>query len=85
MNFTKVTDLEEERKVVDLYRKTVLHVLKQAEAKSSLEQDLQELCSEELDDWQMRCALIYRSERKKILHSQLHLISWLSQVLNVCD
>ena len=33
----------------------------------------------------MRMALIYRSERKKILHSQLHMITWLEKVVSVCD
>lgn len=85
MNFTKVTDLATERRVFDLYKRIVLHVLKRLESKTTLEEDLQLLCSEELDDWKMRTAIVYRSERKKILHSQLHLITWLQHVLNTCD
>lgn len=84
-NFTKVTDLEEERTVLRLYHKTLVHILKHFEAKTTLQQDLELLCSEELSDWKMRFVLIYRSERKKIIHSQLHLISWLEHVLAVCD
>lgn len=43
------------------------------------------LCSEELTDWKMRTAIIYRSERKKILHSQLHMVDWISNVLSNCE
>ena len=85
MNFTRVTDLDEERTVLKLYHKTLLHLLKHYEAQTTLEQDLDELSSPELSDWKMRFALIYRSERKKIIHSQLHLISWLEHLLHVCD
>ena len=84
-NFTVVTDLEEERTVLRLYHKALVHILKHFEAQTTLEQDLEQLCSDELTDWKMRFVLIYRSERKKIIHSQLHLISWLEHVLAVCD
>ena len=77
MNFTKVADLESERRVFDLYKRVLLYVLTRVESKSTLEQDLQLLSSPDLDDWKMRTAIIYRSERKKILHSQLHLVTWL--------
>ena len=77
MNFTKVADLESERRVFDLYKRVLLYVLTHVESKSTLEQDLQLLSSPDLDDWKMRTAIIYRSERKKILHSQLHLVTWL--------
>ena len=44
------------------------------------------LCDEEkLGNWQMRFAVIYRSERKKIIHSQLHMISWLEEVLRLVN
>ena len=33
----------------------------------------------------LRFIIIYRSERKKILHSQLHLITYLQRVLERCD
>ena len=86
MNFTKVIDLDQERKVLELYKKILIFVLRKTEAITTLEYDLQLLCSEDqLTDWQMRFAVIYRSERKKILHSQLHLITWLLHVINVCD
>ena len=35
-------------------------------------------------NYRLRFAIIYRSERKKILHSQLHLISYLEEVLEMC-
>ena len=85
MNFTKVTDLVVERKMLELYKNLMIHVLKNIEKKTTLEEDIDLLCSDELTDYQMRFAVIYRSERKKIIHSQLHLIDWLQHVLNVCD
>jgi len=85
LNFTKVTDLAQERKMLDLYKALLLYVLKKIEAVTTLEEDLQLLCSNELTDYKMRFAVIYRSERKKIIHSQLHLVQWLQQVLSVCD
>ena len=49
-------------------------------------EDMQMLCSEDAPvDYKMRFALIYRSERKKILHSQLHLVTWLQNIINDCD
>lgn len=77
MNFTKVTDLDMERRVFDLYKRFLIYILKRFEAETTLEQDMILLNSDELTDWKMRTAIIYRSERKKILHSQLHLITWL--------
>ena len=85
MNFTKISSLDQERKVLELYKKVLIHVLQHTESKSTLEEDLQLLCSEELTDWKLRMCVIYRSERKKILHSQLHLITWLQHVVNVSD
>ena len=85
MNFTQVRDLDVERRVFDLYKRLLVHVLKKVEAKTTLEQDMLQLASDDLTDWQMRVAIIYRSERKKILHSQLHLVTWLQHVLNTCD
>ena len=69
----------------DLYKQTLIYILKKLEAETSLEEDMILLNSDELVDWKMRTAIIYRSERKKILHSQLHLITWLQHVLNTCD
>ena len=85
MNFTQVTDLAVERRVFDLYKRLLIYFLKKVEAKTNLEEDMILLASEELTDWQMRTAIVYRSERKKILHSQLHLINWLQHVLDTCD
>jgi len=50
-NFTKVADLEEEREVMSLLKRVLLFLLRKAEAETSLEQDLEILCSEELLDW----------------------------------
>ena len=69
LNFTKVTSLDEERRVARLYRQMLLQILRTAEEKTTLVEDMKLLCSEELDDWKMRTAIIYRSERKKIIHS----------------
>ena len=69
LNFTKVTSLDEERRVARLYRQMLLQILRTAEEKTTLVEDMKLLCSEELEDWKMRTAIIYRSERKKIIHS----------------
>ena len=37
MNFTKVEDLATERKVFDLYKRLLIHFLKNLEAKTTLE------------------------------------------------
>ena len=58
--------------------------MKHAEAKSSLNQDLKVLEESELDA-RMRAAVIYRSERKKILHSQLHVVTLFQNILERCD
>jgi len=63
----------------------ILHVLKDMEQITTLAEDLELLASDELDDWKMRFALIYRSERKKICHSQLNLVDWLTEILSVCE
>ena len=47
----------------------LLLVLQDAEKNTSLMEDMELLCSEELEDWKMRTVIIYRSERKKIIHS----------------
>ena len=71
--------------MLDLYKQVVLFVLRRAEKTTTLEQDLEMLNSPELTDYKMRFAILYRAERKKILHSQLHLVQWLHQVLSVAD
>ena len=55
--------------MLDLYKDLLLYVLKNAETVTTLEEDLQMLCTDSLSDYKMRFAVIYRSERKKILHS----------------
>lgn len=77
--------MDQERRVLDIYKQVILYILRRTEAKTTLEEDLQMLCDPEQKDWQLRTALIYRSGRKKILHSQLHLVTWLQHVLAVCD
>ena len=58
-------------------------VMRAAEVETTLADDLALLDS--VVDWKLRAAIIYRSERKSILHSQLHLVEWLDYVLSVCD
>lgn len=55
------------------------------EEKTTLAEDMELLSSDELDDYKMRFVLIYRSERKKILHSQMHMLEWLDMVLRYVD
>jgi len=78
-------NIDEERQIAFLYRRLVGYAQKQAEAETTLAQDMELLCSDDLNDWRMRFAIIYRIERKKILQSQLHLLDWLDSVLRYID
>ena len=52
MNFTKITDLAQELKVIELYKKILIFVLKKTEEITTLEYDLHLLCSEDQPmDW----------------------------------
>jgi len=50
-NFTIVADLNTEKRSLSLYRKVLLHVLKKTEAKTTLEEDLKLICSDQTTDW----------------------------------
>lgn len=50
-NFTIVADLNTEKRSLSLYRKVLLHVLKKTEAKTTLEEDLKLICSDQNTDW----------------------------------
>ena len=85
LNFTKVDNLDQERRVFELYKSILIYILSDLEKQTTLQQDLELLGSEDLTNWQMKIAVIYRSERKKIIHAQLHLVTWMQHVLQVCD
>lgn len=78
--FTHASDLEKEKEILAAYQKIIEHVLHKAEETTTLQQDLELIVSTEMST-NMRYVLIYRSERKKIIHSQLHLITFLQRVL----
>ena len=76
-NLCKLCDLELEIWVLTQYQDTVQkHIDVQ---KSSLEDD-QKLLEGELD-FEIRMAVVYRSEKKKILRSQLMMVKYLLDVL----
>ena len=85
LNFTKIDNLDQERRVFELYKSILIYILADLEKQTTLQQDLELLGSEDLTNWQMKIAVIYRSERKKIIHAQLHLVTWMQHVLQVCD
>ena len=67
------------------YYEIVAHYLKQAELESTLEQDMLLLRNGEEKSINFKFVLVYRSERKKILHSQLHLLEYLLGVVESCQ
>lgn len=69
---TKPRDLFYEVFTFSFYKNVLEYVKLGMEMKSSLEKD-QELLKQDMD-WNLRMAIVYRSERKKIIRSQLHLI-----------
>ena len=79
---TEPRDLDFELMCLARYRDIVSHVLKQLEAETTMQEDVDLLgTSKDLNDKQ-RFAVIYRSERKKIVHNQLDLIKWLSHLVS---
>ena len=70
--------------VFSIYEKILLYIQNELNEVSTLEEDL-ELLKGKLDSepltWPYRMAILYRSEKKKILRSQLNLIEKVKFVL----
>ena len=69
---TKPRDCLFEVYVFGIYKQILEHVQGTLENNTSLEKD-QELLAEEIN-WNVKMAIVYRVERKKIIRSQLNLI-----------
>ena len=67
--------------MLQCYRRILDSVGEYLNEHTTLEQDSQELAATPESDWQMRMAIVYRFERKKIWHSQLELIQTMVKVL----
>ena len=81
---TRPTNLFFEMYVFNYYQQVLVHINDQMNKVSSLEDDL-ELLREAPDkkpiSWTFRMAVVYRSEKKKILRSQLNIIKKVNTVL----
>ncbi len=67
VNIRKPTSAQFELKVLALYKDLMLFTKEVLEQKTTLEQDLEFLTTDL--DFQQLMAVVYRSERKKVVHS----------------
>lgn len=74
-------DTDFERHSLQYYKAIIEHTLALAEQSTSLEMDLQLLDSGQVQSLNQLFAVIYRSERKKILHNQLDLVNFMIRVV----
>ena len=78
---TKPKDLDYEIFVLQRYRGFCQHLLNKKEAKNGkLEEDLILLKTNEIN-WMRRMSIVYRSEKKKILHTNIDLCNYLLTIL----
>ena len=79
----RINDLKFELHVMDGYRSFIKHFLTQNEKITTLEQDKEIL--KQIDprtEWNKKMAVLYRSEKKKILHSQMEIADFVINILN---
>lgn len=79
MLLSRPTNVLVELSVIKMYRSILLYVQSQLEEDTTLEQDLDLLKVE--GNFYRKMAIVYRSERKKIVRNQLSLITWLIEIL----
>ena len=81
---TKPTNLFYEMYVFNFYEQTLIYLQTELNKVTTLEEDL-ELLEDKPDqqplNWMTRMAVVYRSEKKKILRSQLNIIKKVNSVL----
>jgi hypothetical protein len=53
---------------------------KRIESKTTLEED-QKILEGDLANWKLRMCVIYRSEKKKIIRSQIHVVLYLINIV----
>lgn len=80
---TKPTNLFYEMYVFNFYQQTLTFIQDQLNKLSTLEEDLELLKDKpgKQLNWQYRMAVVYRSEKKKILRSQINIIKKVNSVL----
>lgn len=84
VQYSKVTDLAFELSCLKTYSMIIRHLIENSEAKSSYEGDKELLTNDSYSkSWNERMAVLYRSERKKILHSQYIIVAWVIKVVTV--
>jgi len=81
---TRPKNLYFERYVFRFYQGILDYVKLQNEKLSTLEHDLKML-EDPTMDFEMRMAITYRSERKIIIRSQIHLVAKVQDVLKRCE
>ena len=71
-------------RVLVMYKDMMQYLLNFLEKDTTLEED-EKILSDPTLHFHKRMVVIYRSERKKTIHSQMHLISWLIKILTNVD
>jgi len=86
---TKAINLKFEAKVIELYKQLIEYLINTNEQETTLEDDLKILRSGKLHSdstneisFPQRMMILYRTEKKRILHAQLELISLLQNIFS---
>jgi hypothetical protein len=80
VHISKCVDLEFELCCMELYENIINHHIQENEESTTLAKDLDILMKNQVSG-NLRMAVVYRAERKKILYSQKLMIKYLSKVL----
>ena len=82
---SEITNINFELVCIERYKEILKTLLAQKEKNSTLEDDLS-ILTEEVEtlklSWPQRCAVILRSEKKKILIGQIDIIEYLQKVIS---
>jgi len=79
--FTKPKELKTELMCLEQYLKLVNYLKHELELETTLEQDLELLKINNFNTVNQKFGVIYRAERKKILHSQVDVVKWMIKVI----
>jgi hypothetical protein len=66
-----------------MYRRILIYLKQVLEEDTTLERDMELLVSE--SNFNVKMGIVYRSERKRIIRSQLHLIDKVTALLQRCN
>lgn len=80
---TRPTSIEMELAVFSKYNQVLAYLLQLLEEDTTLEQDLKLMEHEK--NFNMLMGIVYRSERKRIIHSQIHLVHMVTAILTACQ